>query len=426
MSKKIRSPAVPVPASRDRAGGSCSPGADTGLRIARGSRPWGGASRAPETQPAALVLSEEVLGTDLVGIFSDQPSFAFDPRRPYRPHRIVSIGDADKGAGRVVDDDQGLERDQRSDCEQLLQVVDGARQGVVEVDVERVEVEQVEEFEPAGRMVGEGFQVEEAVADVDVHPLADQGAAKGRRLGIAVDRKHRRAGVEFGVSVEQDRALAVARPVVLLPHAASLDNPNRPVEAVEIVKYLTEALFPMTELRPSDLVEPAPEIGRPHGCCSGNGFDGRRPALGGAIKPEPERSALCLTVSVLGSLRNRIVRFCGQIKNPSRVHVRVPSAFGDFRLGGSTQRQAGLTRWGGACRHLIGETRRRAVDAEKFDGALIKSARIAGRFRTGPAANAPAPSSKTASPNRPTRAWPTRQPGPRPRSPPLAFDTGRP
>jgi len=182
----------------------------------------------------------------------------------------------------------------------------------------------------------------------------------------------------------------------------------------------------MTELRPSDLVEPAPEIGRPHGCCSGNGFDGRRPALGGAIKPEPERSALCLTVSVLGSLRNRIVRFCGQIKNPSRVHVRVPSAFGDFRLGGSTQRQAGLTRWGGACRHLIGETRRRAVDAEKFEGALIKSARIAGRFRTGPAANAPAPSSKTASPNRPTRAWPTRQPGPRPRSPPLAFDTGRP
>jgi hypothetical protein len=36
-----------------------------------------------------------------------------------------------------------------------------------------------------------------------------------------------------GVSVEQDRALAVARPVALLPHTAGLDDPNRPVEAVE-------------------------------------------------------------------------------------------------------------------------------------------------------------------------------------------------
>jgi hypothetical protein len=44
-------------------------------------------------------------------------------------------------------------RDELRDREQLLQVVDGARQGVVEVDIEGVEVEQIEEFEPGGRMV---------------------------------------------------------------------------------------------------------------------------------------------------------------------------------------------------------------------------------------------------------------------------------
>ena len=129
-------------------------------------------------QPAALVFGKEVLGTDLVGVFGNQPTFTFDPRRPDRLDRIVSIGYADKAAGRVVDDDQGLERDQRRNCEQLLQVVDGARQGVVEVDVEGVEVEQIKEFESAGRTVGEGFQVGEAVTGVDMHPLADQGQSQ--------------------------------------------------------------------------------------------------------------------------------------------------------------------------------------------------------------------------------------------------------
>ena len=129
-------------------------------------------------QPAALVFGKEVLGTDLVGVFGDQPAFAFDARRPDRLDRLVSIGNADKGGGRVVDDDQGLKRDQRRNCEQLLQVVDGARQGVVEVDIEGIEVEQIEEFESAGRTVGEGFQVGEAVTGVDMHPLADQGQSQ--------------------------------------------------------------------------------------------------------------------------------------------------------------------------------------------------------------------------------------------------------
>src|SRR5882757_6763149 len=49
---------------------------------------------------------------------------------------------------------------------------------------------QIEEFEPSRRMVGQGFQVGEAVAGVDMHMPADQRAAKGRRLRIAVYRKH--------------------------------------------------------------------------------------------------------------------------------------------------------------------------------------------------------------------------------------------
>jgi hypothetical protein len=72
--------------------------------------------------------------------------------------------------------------DERRDRKQLLQVVDGARQRVVEVDIKGVEVEQIEEFEPGRRMVGQRFQVGEAVASVDVLLPADQGAAKGCRL----------------------------------------------------------------------------------------------------------------------------------------------------------------------------------------------------------------------------------------------------
>src|SRR6516225_7843834 len=113
--RRSAAPAVPVPASGDRARCCSSPGsgACSGLRIARRSRPWSRASRAPEVQPAALVFGKEVLGTDLVGVFGDQPAFAFDARRPDRLDQNVSIGDADKGGGRVVDDDQGLKRDQR-------------------------------------------------------------------------------------------------------------------------------------------------------------------------------------------------------------------------------------------------------------------------------------------------------------------------
>jgi len=241
-------------------------------------------------QPAALVLAKEAHGTDLVGVFGDQPAFAADTRRPDRLDRVVSVGNADKGGGRVVDDDQGLERDERSDRKQLLQVVDGARQRVVEVDIEGVEVEQIEEFEPGRRMVGQGFQVGEAVAGVDMHMPADQGAAKGRRLRIAVDRKHRRAGMEFGVPVEQDRALPVPRPVALLPHASGLDDPDRPVEAVEMVKDLAEAFRPVGELRTGGSVEPAPEIGRAHNRCSGVG------SLGAARPfpaPSKTRSSVC-------------------------------------------------------------------------------------------------------------------------------------
>ena len=131
------------------------PAPGTGRRIAPRSTPRTRTKRAPQTQPAALVLGKEALGTDLVGVFGDQPTFAADPRRPDRLDRLVSIGNADKGGGRVVDDDQRLERDERRDRKQLLQVVDGARQRVVEVDIEGVEVEQIEEFEPRGRMVGQ-------------------------------------------------------------------------------------------------------------------------------------------------------------------------------------------------------------------------------------------------------------------------------
>src|SRR6516225_2045495 len=131
------------------------PAPGTGRRIAPRSTLRTRTRRAPETQPAALVLGKEALGTDLVGVFGDQPTFAADPRRPDRLDRLVSIGNADKGGGRVVDDDQGLERDEWCNCTQLLQVVDDTRQRVVEVHIEGVEVEQIEEFEPRGRMVGQ-------------------------------------------------------------------------------------------------------------------------------------------------------------------------------------------------------------------------------------------------------------------------------
>ena len=114
---------------------------------------------------------------------------------------------------------------------------------------------------------------------------ADQGAAKSCRLRIAVDREHRRSGVEFGVPVEQDRALAIPRPVVLLPHAAGLNNPDRPVEAVEMVKDLAEAFRPVGELRTGDPVEPAPEIGRAHNRCSDSGLVGAARLLAAPSKP---------------------------------------------------------------------------------------------------------------------------------------------
>jgi hypothetical protein len=68
--------------------------------------------------------------------------------------------------------------------------------------------------------------------------------------------------VEFGVSVEQDRTLAIARPVVLLSHTSGLDDPSRPVEAIEIVKDLAEACRPVDELGRSFDCAKRPEMSR--------------------------------------------------------------------------------------------------------------------------------------------------------------------
>ena len=81
------------------------------------------------------------------------------------------------------------------------------------------------------------------------------------RLRIEIDRVDYRAGVKLGVFVEQNRALTVARPIVLLSNTAGLDDPDRSVEAIEIGENLSEAFRPVGELWRGEIIEPAPEIG---------------------------------------------------------------------------------------------------------------------------------------------------------------------
>ena len=95
------------------------------------------------------------------------------------------------------------------------------------VDVEGVEIEEIGEFERGGRAGSQRFQVGEAIAGVDMDPVADQGPAECRRLRVAIDREHRRARVKTGVSVEQDRALAVARPIVRFDFPRGIPYPAR-------------------------------------------------------------------------------------------------------------------------------------------------------------------------------------------------------
>jgi|SRR6516164_8614742 len=71
----------------------------------------------------------------------------------------------------------------------------------------------------------------------------------------------------------------------LLPHPAGLNDPDRPVEAVEMVKDLAEAFCPVGELRTGDPVEPAPEIGRAHNRCPDSGLVGAARPLAAPSKP---------------------------------------------------------------------------------------------------------------------------------------------
>jgi len=128
-----------------------------------------GADAPAQARPPALIAVEDRLGSHVAGILADELALAARLGRGDQVDLVIGSDEAGERGRGIVDHDQRIGTDQGRSRYQLLHVMEGAGEDVLEVDVVRIQVQQVDERKFGRRCIGQASQETDAVAGMHPH-----------------------------------------------------------------------------------------------------------------------------------------------------------------------------------------------------------------------------------------------------------------